>query len=139
MLLLGFGLCFAATLVASYYHHAFGWLAPYPLISLPVLLGILGGLGMIAGSAGLAFIKANADPASDATPKDYSFLALLFAVAFTGLALLVLRDTQAMGLLLAAHFGCVLGLFVMLAYGKLAHAPYRVTALLRAAMERQRN
>lgn len=138
-LVFGFALCFAATVVATYYHHVLGWPAPYPIISAPVLLGTAGGFGMIAGSAGLAWLKASADPALDAAPKDYSFLGLLFAVAVTGLALLALRDTQAMGLVLAAHLGCVVGLFVTLAYGKFAHAPFRMTALLRAAMERRQN
>jgi citrate/tricarballylate utilization protein len=136
-LVLGFALCFAATVVATTYHHALGWLAPYPIISAPVLLGTAGGFGMIAGSAGLAWLKASADPALDAAPRNYSFLALLFAVAVTGLALLALRDTQAMGLLLATHLGCIVGLFVTLAYGKFAHAPYRLAALSRAAMERK--
>ena len=139
VLLVGFALCFAATVVATYYHHGLGWLAPYPMTSLPVLLGTIGGFGMIAGSAGLAWIKAITDPALDATPKAYSFLGLLFAVAFTGLALLFLRDTEAMGLLLAAHLGCVVGLFATIAYGKFAHAPFRMAALLRAAMERRQN
>ena len=62
-LLLGFALCFAATVVATYDHHVLGWLAPYPIISLPAPLGTAGGLGMIVGSAGLAWIKATADPA----------------------------------------------------------------------------
>ncbi len=139
VLLLGFALCFAATVVATCYHHVLGWLAPYPMTSLPVLLGTAGGFGMLAGAAGLAWVKAIADPALDATPKSYSFLGLLFAVASTGLALLFLRDAEAMGLLLATHLGCVVGLFATLAYGKFAHAPFRMAALLRAAMERRRN
>jgi citrate/tricarballylate utilization protein len=137
-LVVGFTSCFAATVVATFYHHVLGWLAPYPIISLPVLLGTAGGIGVMAGSAGLAWLKVDADPALDAAPKDYSFLGLLFAVAFTGLALLSLRDTPAMGLLLATHLGCVMGLFATLAYGKFAHAPFRMAALLRAAKERKR-
>ena len=137
-LFLGFMLCFAATLVATVYHHAFGWLAPYPFLSLPVLLGTAGGIGMIAGSAGLAWLKFKADPELDAQPKSYVFLALLFAVAFSGFALLAFRDTAAMGLLLATHIGLVAGLFATFPYGKFAHAPYRAAALLRAAMERRR-
>jgi citrate/tricarballylate utilization protein len=136
-LLYGFLLCFAATAVATFNHHVLGWLAPYPLASLPVLLGTIGGLGMIAGSAGLAWTKATADRAVDAAPNDYVLLAQLFAVAFTGLSLLALRETSAMGLLLAVHLGCVAGFFTTLAYGKFAHAPYRALALLRAAMERR--
>lgn len=138
-LVYGFLLCFAATTIATLYHHVLGWPAPYSWLSPPVLLGAAGGLGMIAGSAGLAWIKAKADPALDAARKDYSFLALLFAVAATGLALLLLRGTGAMGMLLAVHLGCVAGLFATLAYGKFAHAPYRAAALLRAASERRQN
>ena len=35
----GFMLCFAATSLATVYHYAFGWVAPYDLPSLPKLLG----------------------------------------------------------------------------------------------------
>ena len=41
----GFGLCFAATSVATIYHYAFGWHAPYSFASVPVLLGLLAGSG----------------------------------------------------------------------------------------------
>ncbi len=136
LLVFGFLLCFAATIVAGFYHHALGWPAPYPLLSLPVMLGTSGGIGMIIGSAGLAWLKAKVDPALEASPNDYTLLGLLFAVAATGLALLAWRDGAAMGMLLAIHLGCVVGFFASLAHGKFAHAPYRAAALLRAAMER---
>ena len=38
----GFMLCFASTSVATLYHYAFGWPAPYAFWSLPVLLGTIG-------------------------------------------------------------------------------------------------
>ena len=41
----GFGLCFASTSIATLYHFAFGWPAPYGWLSLPVVLGTLGGIG----------------------------------------------------------------------------------------------
>ena len=50
-------LCFAATVVATVYHYALGWKAPYPFYSLPVILGTLGGLGLLAGSAGLSWLS----------------------------------------------------------------------------------
>ena len=49
----GFMLCFAATSVATVYHYAFGWAAPYDLPSLPKLLGAAGGLMLMAGTASL--------------------------------------------------------------------------------------
>jgi citrate/tricarballylate utilization protein len=133
----GFLLCFAATCTATVYHHGFGWLAPYPLLSLPVILGTVGGIGMAIGAAGLAGVRTHRSAAFDTT-GDFVLLAQLFAVASSGLALLALRDTAAMGLLLAVHLGTVLGFFATLPFGRFAHAPYRAAALLKAAMERRR-
>ncbi|MFP5517175.1 MAG: tricarballylate utilization 4Fe-4S protein TcuB [Alphaproteobacteria bacterium] len=136
----GVALCFAATGVATLYDHLLGWQAPYPLFSLPVLLGSLGGAGMIAGIAGLALLKRRADPgpvAASVTGADHALLLLLFLTAVSGFALLALRGTAAMGPMLLLHLGIVLGLFATLPYGKFLHAPFRVAALLRAAMERQ--
>ncbi|MCZ6507806.1 MAG: tricarballylate utilization protein TcuB, partial [Acidobacteria bacterium] len=47
-----------------------------------------------------------------------------------------LRDTAAMGLLLAVHLGVVASLFLTLPYGKFAHVVYRYAALLRSTIER---
>ncbi|MBT3070408.1 tricarballylate utilization 4Fe-4S protein TcuB [Rhodomicrobium sp. Az07] len=133
----GFLLCFAATCTATVYHHGFGWLAPYPLLSLPVILGTVGGVGMVIGAAGLAGVRTGGGAAFDTT-GDFILLTQLFAVAASGLALLALRDTPAMGVLLAVHLGTVLGFFATLPFGRFAHAPYRAAALLKAAMERRR-
>jgi citrate/tricarballylate utilization protein len=137
----GFLLCFAATSVATIYHYVFGWKAPYPLFSLPVLLGTLGGVGLLVGPAGLLWLKRRrdpelVDPAQDG--MDVAFIALLLLVSATGLALLFLRETRAMGVLLAVHLGFVLALFLTLPYGKFMHALYRFAALVRFHIERRR-
>ena len=49
----------------------------------------------------------------------------------------LLRDTPAMGLLLAAHLGVVFALFITLPYGKFVHGAFRFAALVRYARERQ--
>jgi citrate/tricarballylate utilization protein len=67
------------------------------------------------------------DPAQDG--PDQAFIALLFIVSFTGLALLVRRDSIVMGRLLALHLGAVLALFITLPYGKFVHGFYRLAAL----------
>jgi citrate/tricarballylate utilization protein len=136
----GFMLCFAATCVATAYHYAFGWHAPYAITSLPVVLGTLGGIGLLVGPAGLLYLNfkrhpQQGDPAQ--RPMDRGFIALLLLAGFTGLALLALRDTRAMGLLLALHLGVVMGLFATLPYGKFAHAVYRLAALLKFQVERR--
>ena len=136
----GFVLCFAATVVATFYHYALGWKAPYPWTSLPVALGVLGGLGLVAGPIGLMGLRARRDPDLGdraQTGLDTGFLLLLLATSLTGLALLALRETAAMGVLLALHLGAVMALFFMLPYGKFVHAFYRVAALRRFHVERR--
>ncbi len=136
----GFMLCFASTSVATLYHYVFGWIAPYPLTSLPVILGTVGGLGLLAGPAGLLWLNLRRDPAHGDTaqrPMDRGFIALLFLTSATGLALLAWRDTGAMAFLLATHLGVVMALFLTLPYGKFAHAVYRCAALLKFAIEKR--
>jgi citrate/tricarballylate utilization protein len=135
----GFLLCFVATSIATIDHHLLGWIAPYALLSAPVAFGTIGGVLMVVGTGGLITLKIIADPAPAARKllgSEYALLALLLLVAVTGLLLLALRSTAAMGTALAVHLGCVLALFLVLPYSKFVHATYRLAALLRAAMER---
>jgi citrate/tricarballylate utilization protein len=136
----GFLLCFAATCIGTLYHHVFGWVAPYDLASLPVLLGTVGGIGMVVGCGGLIWLKIVGDPAPTAARQlgaDYALLALLLLIAATGLGLLALRATEAMGVALAVHVGLVVAFFLMLPYSRMVHALYRLAALARAAAERE--
>ena len=136
----GFLFCFAATSVATIYHYVFGWQAPYAPTSLPVLLGVTGGLGLLIGPAGLFELGRRRDPVlTDPAGggMDTAFLAMLFLTGLTGFAVLVLRDTGAMGVLLALHLGVVLGLFLSLPYGKFVHGLYRFLALVKYAKERR--
>lgn len=137
----GFMLCFAATVVATGYHYLLGLHAPYPLLSLPVVLGTLGGIGLIVGPAGLLALNLRRAPAhGDAAqrPMDRAFILLLLLVSTTGMALLALRDTGVMAILLAVHLGTVMALFVTLPYGKFAHGLFRSAALLKFAIEKRR-
>jgi citrate/tricarballylate utilization protein len=63
---------------------------------------------------------------------------MLFLTSLTGFALMLLRDTPAMGVLLAVHLGVVLGLFLSLPYGKFVHGLYRFLALAKYAAERKK-
>ena len=137
----GFMLCFAATSVATLYHYGFGWVAPYGYASLPKFLGITGGIGLLIGPAGLFWLNLKRDPQhGDAAqkPMDRGFIALLFLVSSTGLALMLAKGTSAMALLLAVHLGCVMAFFATMPYGKFAHGVYRVAALLKHAVERRK-
>jgi citrate/tricarballylate utilization protein len=137
----GFLFCFAATSVATLYHYAFGWRAPYVLTSLPVVLGMIGGIGLLIGPAGLFVLARKRDPILTDRARsgmDTAFIVMLFLTSLTGFALMILRDTAAMGLLLSLHLGVVLGLFLSLPYGKFVHGLYRFLALVKYAGERRR-
>jgi citrate/tricarballylate utilization protein len=136
----GFLLCFAATCVATLYHYLLGREAPYAWWDAPVVLGTLGGIGLLIGPIGLLAAKFRRDPdLSDQSRMgmDSAFILMLFLTSFTGIALLVWRDTSAMGILLAIHIGVVFALFITLPYGKFVHGIYRFVALVRYARERQ--
>jgi citrate/tricarballylate utilization protein len=136
----GFLLCFASTSTATFYHYLLGLQAPYPWYDLPVMLGTLGGIGLLIGPVGLLMERAKRDPQtqdSSLRGMDTAFLAMLFLTSLTGLALLMLRSTPAMGILLALHLGVVFGLFVTMPYGKFVHGLYRYAALARYSKERR--
>ncbi|MBI3433935.1 MAG: tricarballylate utilization 4Fe-4S protein TcuB [Proteobacteria bacterium] len=136
----GFLLCLAATSFATAYHYLLGRVAPYAWYDLPVILGTIGGVGLLIGPFGLLAAKWRRDRAIEHRARlgmDIAFLAMLFATSLTGLALLALRETAAMGMLLALHLGVVFGLFMTLPYGNFVHGVYRFAALVRYALERE--
>ena len=136
----GFLLCFASTSVATLYHYALGWVAPYDLPSLPKVLGAVGGVALLMGTTGLFKLNLqrhplHGDPAQK--PMDLGFITLLFLTSATGLGLWLLRSTPWMPALLAVHLGVVMALFATLPYGKFAHGVFRTSSLLRHAVEKR--
>jgi citrate/tricarballylate utilization protein len=137
----GFLFDFASTSIAAIYDHFLGWQAPYPLWSWPVVLGTIGGIGLLIGTTGLLYLKwtSDRDPSTERMLNmDIAFLVLLFVTSLTGILLLALRQTAAMGTLLVIHLGMVAGIFITAPYGKFAHVAYRYAALVRYAMEQKR-
>jgi citrate/tricarballylate utilization protein len=137
----GFGLCFAATCVATLYHYAFGWVAPYGWLSVPKLLGTVGGVMLVVGSIGLFVLHRRRHPQhrlNEQRAMDLGFIALLCLTGASGLALALARAMPAMPLLLCVHLGAVMALFGTMPYGKFAHGVYRAAALLKWAIERRR-
>ena len=136
----GFLLCFAATSVATLYHYALHLPAPYGFSSLPKILGLSGGVLLVAGAAGLLWLnlsRSHLQGAGEYKPMDRGFIALLLLTGATGLALTLLHGSPGLPLLLASHLGCVMALFVTMPYGKFAHGFYRSAALLKWSIEKR--
>jgi citrate/tricarballylate utilization protein len=137
----GFLADFAATVAAAIWQDFLGTKPPYPILSVPVMLGIVGGVAIIAGAIGLLALRSRGDtePASSSmTRLDRAFLVLLALVCVTGLLLTSLRGTAALSVLLDIHLGTVAALFLTMPYGKFAHGVYRYAALVRYRLEMTR-
>lgn len=137
----GFIAAVASTSSAAFYQEVWGRLPPYPVFSLPVVLGIVGGVSMVLGCSGLFFLKRRSDPlpaARETALMDYGFLFVLGMTNVTGLLTLLVRSSWLMGLVLAVHLGFVAVLYVTMAHGKFVHAIYRVLALVRNSAEQAR-
>lgn len=132
--MVGFLLCFASTSTGTLMHYVWDMPAPYAWYSLPKLLGVPGGLLLVAGCTGLAWLKCLADrhlAASQVWGAEMAFVMLLGMTGLTGLALYGATGTGLVSLLLAVHLACVLCLFLLLPYSKMVHGFFRLAALIR--------
>jgi citrate/tricarballylate utilization protein len=101
------------------------------VLSAPVLVGLVGGVGMVAGCTGLILLKRrSAAHLSTATMRgaDHGLLGALLVLALTGLLTLVLRDTVAFGAILLVHLSAIAVCFAVAPYTKFVHWAYRLLA-----------
>ena len=137
----GFLLDLAATASAALMQDVWGVLPPYSLFSVPVVLGITGGVMLVLGTTALVWLKQKSDtnPSSAGMRlKDYGFLTALDLVAITGFLILGLRGTSLLGIALAVHLGSIVVLLLTMPYGKFVHFGYRYLALVQNALETSR-
>ena len=134
----GFLLCFAATSAGTVMHYVLDWPAPYPLFSLPKLLGVPGGILLTVGALGLARLKTRADRdlgAPSVWGGEMAFVLLLALTGASGLVLYAATGTALVAPILAVHLGAVLAFFLTTPYSKMAHGFYRFAALVRDAQQ----
>jgi citrate/tricarballylate utilization protein len=139
MVAYGFGLCLVSTIAAAAEQDIAGIDPPYPWLSVPVLSGTIGGLGLVIGCAGLLRLKARSSPVTSfaqMTIKDYGLLTSLAFLALSGLAVLLTRDTAAYGIILLVHLAALVEAFAMAPYSKFMHIAFRFSALIRDNLER---
>ena len=132
--LVGFLLCFASTSTGTLLHYIWNTPAPYAWYSLPKLLGVPGGLLLVAGCTGLGWLKCQADKSLGAAHvwgAEMAFVILLGMSGLTGLTLYAATGTGYVSAMLAIHLACVLCLFLLLPYSKMVHGFFRLAALIR--------
>jgi citrate/tricarballylate utilization protein len=137
----GFLSALISTTLAAIYQDILHRIPPYPVTSAPVIFGTVGGLAMVIGVGGLISLKAKSDSEpveARMRSLDYSFLVILGLTSLSGLIVLVLRGTAAMGVALVLHLGLTAALFITTPYGKFIHALYRFIALLLFRIQRAR-
>lgn len=134
----GFGLCLVSTTSAGVLQDFLGVDPPYPWLSVPVITGTLGGIGMVVGCTGLLKEKARASGVTsfaEMTIKDYGLLVSLYFLAISGLATLLTRNTAAFGIVFLIHIASVAATFAAAPYSKFVHLVYRFLALVRDNVE----
>ncbi len=139
MVAYGFGLCLVSTIAAGVLQDIAGVEPPYPFVSVPVLSGTVGGIGLVIGCVGLLGLKARSSGVTSfarMTIKDYGLLTALTFLALSGLATLLTRDTGAFGIVFLIHIAALVESFAMAPYSKFVHLVFRFAALVRDNLER---
>lgn len=134
----GFGLMFLATVAAAFEQEILGLQPPYPLLSVPVGLGTLGGAATVIGCLGFLVLGLRSrDPrrTTESRRIDRLFTSTLLAATVTGLLTLGFRETPAMGSMLLVHLATLGGLYLTFPYSKFVHWVYRYAALVRSHVE----
>lgn len=133
----GFAAMFASTVSAWIEQDFLGRKPPYPLLSVPVVLGTLGGLSTLAGCIGFVILGARSRSPKSAESRrlDRLFTTTLAAATATGLLVLALRTTPLLGIALIVHLGVLGGLYLTFPYSKFVHWVYRYVALVRSRVE----
>ncbi len=135
----GFTACVGSTVSAGVLQDLVGRMPPYPLVSVPVLLGTLGGVGLVVGCAGLVGLRLI--EARSAAPSSSSISGLLFVLALggigtTGLLCEALRTNATYGVALTLHLAVVGVCFALVPYTKFMHVLYRYIALVHDELEK---
>jgi len=138
----GFLLCFASTSVATIMHYVLSWPAPYPLLSLPKILGIAGGVLLSVGAPSLLWLKLKSDRSlgsSQTWNGDLAFVMITGLTGFTGLMLYGATGTNWVPFLLALHLGIVLLFFLTLPFSKMMHGFFRILSLIKDAQDKDKS
>ena len=139
LVMYGFLLDLLSTASAFVEQDFLGIYPPYPILSVPVISGLAGGLMIIVGATlFLYYDSGGSNPRGKKMESmDRIFLITLFMVSATGIVLFAMRSTALMGLFLLIHLSFVGLLFISAPYGKFIHLVYRYLSIARYHQEKR--
>jgi citrate/tricarballylate utilization protein len=135
----GFLACSASTASAAFMQDILGSPPPYPYLSVPVALGLGGGIALVVGCTGLMVLKARSEAAPadrEMVARDFGFLVALNALSITGLLTLLTRTLPVFEVVFLAHLAAVIVGFAIFPYTKFMHFVYRFLAIVQDNQER---
>lgn len=138
MVMYGFILCLFSTTSAMVLQDLLNVYPPYSLISIPVLSGTVGGIGIVVGCTALLYLKRHSSGVTSVaqmTVKDYGLLVALHFLALSGLVTLLVRQTPAYPPVYLVHMASVALAYAAAPYSKFVHLIFRFLALVRNSME----
>lgn len=128
----GFLLTFVSTVSAWVAETFLGQAPPYPVVSVPVITGTVGGVCASIGCVGLIVLKHRASRLQTTETMrraDYALLWAILTLMVSGLCVLVTRTTPAFAGFLALHLAAIIVAFAITPYTKFFHWVYRVLSI----------
>jgi len=133
MIMYGALLLILATITAAVYKNVFGIFSPYPFYSIPVLLGVTGGILALLGLLIVVYSYKGSEEV-ELRAREEKSLNLAFSISIllpviTGLLTLISRSTNFMSMIYIVHLGTVIGFFLYIPFSKFNHTIFRYLTL----------
>ncbi len=138
LLMYGFIGTFLATVSAAFMQYVLGMMPPYSLLSVPVILGSIGGLAAMAGTIMLMALKPKSDR-KETTERmwqaDHSLLGGLMALMLSGFLVTVFRGGAVFPSVLILHLAMVATAFLVFPRTKFLHLFFRALSIYQDNLE----
>ncbi|MBS5962839.1 tricarballylate utilization 4Fe-4S protein TcuB [Varibaculum cambriense] len=138
LLMYGFIGTFLATVCAAFMQYVLGMMPPYSLLSVPVILGSVGGLAALIGSIILMALKPKTDR-KETTERmwqaDHSLLGGLMALMLSGFLVTIFRGGAVFPSVLVLHIAMVETAFLVFPRTKFVHLFFRAISIYQDNLE----
>lgn len=138
LIMYGFLLTFLSTISAAFIQSVLGIYPPYPYLSVPSVLGTVGGVMAVIGCVWAWRLKTRSNKVMTSATmlrSDMAFLGVCFLLQFSGLLTTAFRSTTLFGVLLVFHLAVVAVAFLVAPYTKFVHWIFRLLSVQKDNLE----